>query len=473
MSIWRVPASGCRSADGERQPQPSGDEADAAERGDGAQPPGIGDSQDIEGPGEENDACQEAEPGTFWKRLVAGQQEEHQDVSELVKNSLVPNGGRVIAEQDGFQAMSAKGAEADGESAEQRRDSHCQCIRHDATRVYTPGGRSIQWNQLIQIEIHWIFLKQKGGWGYESAFVFCVHCVTSNRLQLKPMNIIADDRCAEYSRRGHPERPARIVRTVEKLNLQRELEITWTRPGLIEDAAILRVHSQRHLARLDQPMDFDADTPFYPGIAGYARASAAAAIESMKSARAGQTAFSLMRPPGHHATSQEVMGFCYLNNVAIALVEALATGVRRAAVFDFDVHHGNGTEEILLDWEGAALFSIHQHPCYPGTGAAKRGSNCFNFPVLPHTPRLEYRRVLSQALDGLKRFEPELVAVSAGFDAYARDPLAEETLEAEDFHWLGQSIANLGVPVFNVLEGGYSHDLPELILAYLKGLSGL
>ena len=81
--------------------------------------------------------------------------------------------------------------------------------------------------------------------------------------------------------------------------------------------------------------------------------------------------------------------------------------------------------------------------------------------------------MLSQALDALKRFEPELVAVSAGFDAYARDPLAEETLEAEDFHWLGQSLGNLGVPVFSVLEGGYSHDLPELILAYLKGMAGL
>jgi acetoin utilization deacetylase AcuC-like enzyme len=287
------------------------------------------------------------------------------------------------------------------------------------------------------------------------------------------MNIVTDERCAEYSRRGHPERPARIVRTVEKLTSQRELEITWTRPGLIGDAAILRVHPQRHLTRLDQPLDFDADTPFCPGIGEYARASVAAAIESMKSARAGQTAFSLMRPPGHHATSQQVMGFCYLNNVAIALVEAMATGIRRAAVFDFDVHHGNGTEDILLNRDGAALFSIHQHPCYPGTGATNRGLNCFNFPVPPHTPRQEYRRVLSQALDALKRFEPELVAVSAGFDAYARDPLAEETLETEDFHWLGQSLGNLGVPVFSVLEGGYSHDLPELILAYLKGMAGL
>jgi acetoin utilization deacetylase AcuC-like enzyme len=182
--------------------------------------------------------------------------------------------------------------------------------------------------------------------------------------------------------------------------------------------------------------------------------------------------FSLMRPPGHHATRNQAMGFCYLNNIAIATLEALATGTKRVAVYDFDVHHGNGTEDILLDHEGAAFFSIHQHPCYPGTGAASVGRNCFNYPVPPATPRNEYRSVLSSALDELKRFKPELVAVSAGFDAYARDPLAQETLEAEDFYWLGQTFHRLDVPVFSLLEGGYSKDLPDLIFAYLKGLEG-
>jgi acetoin utilization deacetylase AcuC-like enzyme len=150
----------------------------------------------------------------------------------------------------------------------------------------------------------------------------------------------------------------------------------------------------------------------------------------------------------------------------------LATGIKRIAVYDFDVHHGNGTEDILLNREGAAFFSIHQSPCYPGTGTSDRGNNCFNFPVLPFTPREEYRLVLTKALEKLKRFKPELVAVSAGFDAYARDPLAQETLEAEDFYWLGQSLRGLETPVFSVLEGGYSHDLPELILAYLTGVEG-
>ena len=166
------------------------------------------------------------------------------------------------------------------------------------------------------------------------------------------------------------------------------------------------------------------------------------------------------------------MGFCYLNNIAIAALEALATGSKRIAVYDFDVHHGNGTEAILLNRPGTFFFSIHQHPCYPGTGTRNLGDNVFNYPVAPETPRSEYRHVLTSALEHLQSVKPDLVAVSAGFDCYARDPLAQETLEVEDFYWLGQCIRNLGVPVFSLLEGGYSSDLPELILAYLKGLEG-
>ena len=101
------------------------------------------------------------------------------------------------------------------------------------------------------------------------------------------------------------------------------------------------------------------------------------------------------------------------------------------AVFDFDVHHANGTEEILLDQPGCAVFSIHQFPCFPGTGKANSGVNCFNYPVRPGTPRLEYRAILEKALGRLATYRPDLVAVSAGFDAYRNDPLAEGTLEEE------------------------------------------
>ncbi len=284
------------------------------------------------------------------------------------------------------------------------------------------------------------------------------------------MKIITDERCLEYSSPGHPERPQRVAASLELLRRQSELKLEWGSPVPVAEESLLRAHSGELVASLEQKEPFDGDTPAYPNLEQHARRSVGGALAAMKSALAGKPAFSLLRPPGHHATRNQCMGFCYLNSIAIAALEAQATGTARVAVFDFDVHHGNGTEDILLDREGAALFSIHQHPCYPGTGRGDVGKNCFNFPVAPRTPRMEYRIILSRALEGLKKFEPELIAVSAGFDAYAGDPLAQETLEAEDFHWIGEEIAKIGAPVFSVLEGGYSGELPELILAYLKGL---
>ena len=286
------------------------------------------------------------------------------------------------------------------------------------------------------------------------------------------MTIITDAACTSYSKAGHPERPQRITSTVELLKSQTELALTWLAPASVTDEQILRAHTKEMLARLDTPQDFDADTPFFEHISARARASAAAALDALKLAREGKAVFSLMRPPGHHATREKSMGFCYLNNIAIAVLEAQATGAKRVAVFDFDVHHGNGTEDILLNLPGIEFFSIHQYPCYPGTGAENRGRNCFNYPVAPNTPRMAYRARLTQALDDLRRFRPDFVAVSAGFDAYLRDPLAEGTLLPADFHWLGQTLRALNVPLVSLLEGGYSSDLPELILAYLKGVEG-
>jgi acetoin utilization deacetylase AcuC-like enzyme len=286
------------------------------------------------------------------------------------------------------------------------------------------------------------------------------------------VKIITEKKCAGYSRYGHPERPARVTDTVARLKNENDLSIEWIEPGEVTDAPILRAHAPEVLARLKIPQDFDADTPFFENISDYARASVAAAIDAMTTARHGENVFSLMRPPGHHATREKSMGFCYLNNIAIAALEALATGSKRVAVFDFDVHHGNGTENILLNQEGVAFFSIHQFPAYPGTGEKNAGENCFNYPVAPSAPRETFRATLAHALADLKNFRPEIVAVSAGFDAYARDPLAEGSLLAEDFFWLGRELRALKIPFFSLLEGGYSRDLPELILAYLKGVEG-
>ena len=166
------------------------------------------------------------------------------------------------------------------------------------------------------------------------------------------------------------------------------------------------------------------------------------------------------------------MGFCYLNSIAIAALQAQLDGAKKVAVFDFDVHHGNGTEAILQGRENTRFCSVHQSPLYPGTGLVHVPPNCFNDTVRPNVARETYRDTLKRSLDRIAEFEPDLIGVSAGFDAYAQDPLAQGTLLAEDFQWMGESIRALGIPFFSVLEGGYSDDLPELVLAYLKGIAG-
>jgi acetoin utilization deacetylase AcuC-like enzyme len=287
-----------------------------------------------------------------------------------------------------------------------------------------------------------------------------------------PIRIITDSRCTEYSYPGHPERPARVARSVQHLRRQGSLPIVWDEPLAVDRECLLRAHTPEHLERLESQLDFDMDTPAYPDIAEHAQRSVGGALRALKSARANESSFVLLRPPGHHATRDRAMGFCYLSNVAIAALEARATGIDKVAVFDFDVHHGNGTEAILLDQPGCAFFSIHQFPAYPGTGR-RHQRNCYNYPVAPGLSRNSYRTVAEQAIDELRRFKPDLIAVSAGFDAYSGDPLCQQMLEHEDFHWFGKVLREMSVPLFSLLEGGYSDELPGLILAYLHGLAGL
>jgi acetoin utilization deacetylase AcuC-like enzyme len=165
------------------------------------------------------------------------------------------------------------------------------------------------------------------------------------------------------------------------------------------------------------------------------------------------------------------MGFCYLNQVAVAALAARrALGVERVAVWDFDAHHGNGTEAILHGREGFLVCSVHQSPCYPGTGLRDSG-NSRNWPLPPATPRARHMEALREALDAVSSFKPGLVLVSAGFDAYALDPITEMTLEAEDFALLGRWLRETGLPAAAVLEGGYSPDLPALVEAFLAAWS--
>jgi acetoin utilization deacetylase AcuC-like enzyme len=284
------------------------------------------------------------------------------------------------------------------------------------------------------------------------------------------MTIFYDPRCLEYFSPGHPERPERIARTVPLLK-ERHPDWEWREPVAAIDDQLLCAHSRQHIHRITHAHDFDRDTPFYPNIATHARRSAGAAVDAARVALKGGCAFSLTRPPGHHATRDRAMGFCYFSNAAVATLDALENGVERIAIWDFDGHHGNGTEAIVANNERIRFVSIHQFPAYPGTGA-KSFENIENYPIAPFTPRAGIVDVARRSLNRLVGFEPDLLLVSAGFDAYARDPLLQLTLEREDFATFGEWLKQIDIPVAALLEGGYSDDLPELIDAFLSAWNG-
>ncbi len=173
-----------------------------------------------------------------------------------------------------------------------------------------------------------------------------------------------------------------------------------------------------------------------------------------------------MRPPGHHATRNQAMGFCFFNHIAVAALDALTHGAQRVAIWDFDAHHGNGTEAIVTGNPAIAFASVHQFPGYPGTGTRSLGET-HNFPLAPYTARPVHREAVERGLRTLLEFQPDLLLVSAGFDAFAGDPLTQMSLEAEDFALFGRWLREAGVPAGAILEGGYSGELPDLIDAFL------
>jgi len=279
------------------------------------------------------------------------------------------------------------------------------------------------------------------------------------------MTIVHDSQCAEYGSSMRPEQPARVLRSAAHL-YKSHPDWRWQVPAAAGEQAVLLAHTPALLKRIGQAPDIDDDTPHFPGIREHALRSAGAALTTAQLARDGDKAFSLMRPPGHHATRSRAMGFCYLNSIAIAALHC-AGGGARVAVWDFDAHHGNGTEDILQDRPGVFFASVHQYPGYPGTGTSSQG-NIANFPVAPHTSRPGHMAALARSWEAVLAFKPDLILVSAGFDAYARDPITEMTLEAVDFAELGRWLGQAGVPAAALLEGGYSPDLPLLIDAFLS-----
>ncbi len=285
---------------------------------------------------------------------------------------------------------------------------------------------------------------------------------------------------------GHPEAIARLQAVIEALRAAFPA-IEWRDAPLATREQLARVHTRELIATvLDtpaaQPVRLDEDTVLASGSADAALHASGAAIAAVDAVCAGEItrAFCAVRPPGHHATAGTAMGFCLFNQVAVAAAHALAAhGLERVAIVDFDVHHGNGTQAIFESEPRVLYASSHQAPLYPGTGlASERGAgNVFNAPLAPGSGGPDFRAAWSgELLPAIDAFAPQLLLVSAGFDAHRLDPLADLCVEARDYHWLSAELARLADRhahgrLVSMLEGGYSLTaLRECSVAHLQGL---
>ena len=299
--------------------------------------------------------------------------------------------------------------------------------------------------------------------------------------------------------RGHPECPERLDAIEDRLLLTGVGDALEHRDvPLATLAQITRAHSEAHLEYLeelhqrlvaDEPAGgpahamLDPDTILNRYTLLAARRAAGAAIAATDAVIAGEVdnAFCSVRPPGHHACREQAMGFCFLNNVAIAARHALEVhGLERVAVIDFDVHHGNGTENILSNDPRVLMVGFFQHPFYPYSGTDHPASNMLNLPIPAYTKGMDVRELIEAAwMPRLEEFGPEMIFVSAGFDAHREDDLGQLGLTENDFAWITSRIRDVAKRhsrgrIVSMLEGGYNLDaLARSVEAHIRVLADL
>ena len=288
---------------------------------------------------------------------------------------------------------------------------------------------------------------------------------------------------------GHPESPQRlrsVMRALEESGLAARLMATEAPAAGREH--LERVHEPEHVdlvfsAAPDTGYAYlDPDTSMNPKSLSAALRAAGAVVKATDLVMAGEArnAFCAVRPPGHHATRGRAMGFCMFNNVAIGAAHALeAHGLERVAVLDFDVHHGNGTEDAFQDDPRVMLCSTFQHPYYPYSGADTRSDHIINVPLPAMTDGRGFRAAVERDwIPALERHQPQLVFVSAGFDAHRDDPLAYLKLSDEDYRWVTEMLVDIaarfaGGRVVSTLEGGYNTEaLGRCVVEHVSVLAG-
>jgi acetoin utilization deacetylase AcuC-like enzyme len=295
----------------------------------------------------------------------------------------------------------------------------------------------------------------------------------------------AHDPSAHPERGEHPERPARLAAVLDALE-DSDLKLDRRSPSFADRAALERVHTAAFVDSIFKAAParglayLDPDTAMSPGSLNAALRAAGAVVDAVQGVAAGgfDRAFCAVRPPGHHAEPDRAMGFCLFSSVAVGARAAQAAGLARVAVVDFDVHHGNGTQAAFETDPSLFFASVHQSPLYPGTGdESERGvGNVINATVPPSAPREVWRRQFESLMDGMEAFGPDLILISAGFDAHARDPLAQQRLEAEDFAWATRAVLSVARRtskgrIVSSLEGGYDLEgLGRSALAHARAL---